>query len=138
MAATIQINRIYGSGAGTAVDITSINSRMNAYDGHSTADTSYPIRIPTSGSNYSYWCTIRLNCTATPSGTINNIRAYTDGANSLGTGVTMKWAKASTGTNAGYRQATGASGSAQNLRKSITPDSMERRLMRLLTRLRHR
>ena len=115
MAATVQIHRITGAGAGSENDITSINTRANAADAHSTADTASPVQIPSSGTNYSYWVTTRLKCTVTPAGTINNLRWYTDGANGFGTGVTCKAAKASTGANAGYRQATGSTGNGTQL-----------------------
>ncbi len=115
MSATVKINRITGAGAGSGTDITGINTRANAFDAHTTADTSNPIQIPPSGSNYSYWVTTRLNVTVTPSGTINNLRWYTDGANGFGTGVTCNAAKASTGSNAGYRQATGSTGTGTQL-----------------------
>lgn len=111
MAATIQILRKCGAAGATTTDITSINTRANTTDAHSTNDTSYPIKIPsTPGTNYSYWVTTRLNCTVTPAGTINNLRWYTDGSDTFGTGVTCVVAKASTGANAGYRQATGTAG----------------------------
>lgn len=111
MAATIQILRKCGAAGATTTDITSINTRANTTDAHSTNDTSYPIKIPsTPGTNYSYWVTTRLNCTVTPAGTINNLRWYTDGSDTFGTGVTAVVAKASTGANAGYRQATGTAG----------------------------
>jgi hypothetical protein len=110
MAATIQIIRKCGASGATTTDITGINTRANTTDTHSTNDTSYPIKIPTAGSDYSYWVSTRLNCTVSPVGTINNLRWYTDGANGFGTGVTCVVAKASTGANAGYRQATGTSG----------------------------
>jgi hypothetical protein len=116
MAATVKINRITGAGAGSGTDITSINTRANAVDSHSTGDTTSPIQVPlTPGTNYSFWVTTRLNVTVTPSGTINNLRWYTDGANNFGTGVTCKCAKASTGANAGYRQATGSTGTGDLL-----------------------
>lgn len=111
MAATVTILRKCGAAGATTTDITSINTRANTTDAHSTNDTSYPIKIPsTPGTNYSYWVTTRLNCTVSPAGTINNLRWYTDGGNGFGTGVTCKVAKASTGANAGYRQATGTAG----------------------------
>ena len=110
MAATVKINRLTGSGAGTGTDITGINTRANAEDAHSTAGTSNPIRIPASGTNYSFWVSTRLNVTVTPSGTINNLRWFTDGANNFGTGITFKVSPANVGANAGYRQATGTTG----------------------------
>jgi hypothetical protein len=104
MAATVLIRRLTGAGP-TATDITSINTRANAYDGHSTADTTYPIQIPVAGTNYSFWVVTRLDCTVTPSSIINNLKWYTDGANGFGTGVTMK-----VNTATGYVQATGTQG----------------------------
>ncbi len=111
MVAIVQIVRKTGaSGAITVTDITGINSRANAYDGHSTGDISNAIQIPAAGTNYSFWVTTRLKCTVTPAGTINNLRWFTDGTGSFGTGITCKVAKASTGADAGYRQATGTVG----------------------------
>lgn len=104
MAATVLIRRLTGSGP-TATDITSINTRANAEDAHSTAGTTNPIQIPAAGTNYSYWVVTRLDATVTPSGTINNIKWYTDGANGFGTGVTCKM-----NTATGYVQATGTAG----------------------------
>lgn len=115
MAATVQVNRITGASPGTNTDITSINTRANAFDTHSTNDTTNPIVVPTAGTNYSYWVTTRLNVIITPAGTINNLRWFTDGANNFGTGITCKCAKASTGADAGYRQATGTPGTGTQL-----------------------
>lgn len=106
MAATIDILRWTGDvGSPTKTTITSINTRANAYDTHSTSDTTNPIQIPASGSNYSYWVSTRLTCTVTPAGTVNNLRWYTDGANGMGTGVTVVGQEATS-----YVQATGSVG----------------------------
>ncbi len=65
MAATVTIRRWTGSsGAPTKTNITSINTRANAEDAHSTAGTSNSILIPTSGTNYSYWVATRLSVDA--------------------------------------------------------------------------
>lgn len=104
MAATVIINRLTGSGP-TATDITSINTRANAEDAHSTAGTSNSILVPASGSNYSFWVATRLNVTAITAGTVNNLKWYTDGTNNFGTGVT-----ALVNTATGYVQATGTTG----------------------------
>lgn len=109
MTATVQIVRKTGSPP-TATDITSINTRANAYDGHSTADTTYPIRIPATSANFSYWVTTRLNIAVSPAGTINNVKWYTDGDNGLASGVTCNVALASTGTSGGYVAASGTIG----------------------------
>jgi len=104
MAATVTIRRHTGAGP-TKTDITSINTRANAEDAHSTAGTTNPIQVPAAGTNYSYWVVTRLFADVTPAGTINNIKWYTDGGNGFGTGVT---AKGETAT--GYVQATGTPG----------------------------
>lgn len=107
MAATVTIRRWTGAGP-TKTDITSINTRANAEDAHTTAGTSNPIQIPAAGSNYSYWVTTRLSADSTPAGTINNIKWYTDGANGFGTGVTATVGSVPSAT--GYTQATGTPG----------------------------
>lgn len=108
MGATVQIRRWTGAvGAPTKTDVTSINSRLNAEDAHSTAGTSNSILIPTSGTNYSFWAAFRLNITAIVGGTVNNIKFFTDGANGLGTGVTLKGNSATS-----YVQATGVAGTS--------------------------
>lgn len=110
MAATVDIRRVTGASPGADTTITSINTRANAYDTHSTADTTNPIKIPTAGSNYSYWVTTRLDAISSPTGTIDNIKWYTDSSDDFGTGVTTIAAKASTSTDEGYRIATGTPG----------------------------
>ena len=104
MAATVQIVRLTGAGP-TATDITSINTRANAEDAHTTAGTSNSILVPAAGTNYSYWVVTRLNVTAITTGTVDNIKWYTDGSNNFGTGVTCK-----VNTATGYTQATGTAG----------------------------
>lgn len=104
MAATVTIRRHTGAGP-TKTDITGINTRANAEDAHSTGGTTNPIQIPAAGTNYSYWVVTRLSADTTPSGTINNLRWYTDGTNSLGTGVACVM-----NTATGYTQATGTPG----------------------------
>lgn len=104
MAATVVINRYTGTGP-TKTPITGINTRLNAYDGHSTSDTSNSILIPNSGTNYSFWAPTRLQVTAITGGTVNNIKWFTDGANGLGTGVVLNVATATS-----YTQATGTTG----------------------------
>lgn len=122
MSATVKIVRLTGSSP-TETDLnpsgpTGINTRASASDVHSTSSLDDPIQIPDSGTSYSYWVTLRLKCTVSPAGTINNIRWYTDGSNNFGTGVSMKCAKASTGANSGYRQATGIPGTGLELNQS--------------------
>lgn len=106
MSATVTIRRWTGStGSPTKTNITSINTRANAEDAHSTAGTTNSILIPTSGTNYSYWVATRLSVDAITGGTVDNIRWYTDGTNNFGTGVTCKGAPAGV-----YAQAAGTPG----------------------------
>lgn len=104
MAATVLVRRLTGSGP-TLTDITGINTRANAEDAHTTAGTTNSILIPAAGTNYSFWVCTRLDVTAITAGTVNNIKWYTDGSNTLGTGVTCKG-----NTATGYVQATGTTG----------------------------
>jgi hypothetical protein len=88
MAATVIVNRLTGAGP-TATSIKAINTVANAQDAHeaTAASSSNPIKIPAAGTNYSYWVVTRLQTTVAPSGTVNNLRWHTDGANNLGTGI---------------------------------------------------
>lgn len=111
MPATVIINRWTGtSGAPVKTNVTSINSRLNAEDAHSTAGTSNSILIPAAGTNYSFWAAFRLAISAITGGTVNNIKWFTDGANSLGTGVAANVNTATT-----YVQATGTAGTTGNI-----------------------
>lgn len=105
MAATIQIRRQTGASP-TNDDITSANTRLSTSDNHYTTETTNPIPIPPSGTNYSYWCVTQLFASTTPDGTIDAIKWYTDGSDSLGTGVSMLVATANV-----YDQAGGTPGS---------------------------
>lgn len=106
MAATVTIRRWTGaSGGPTKDDITSINTRANAADSHSTAGTSNSILVPAAGTNYSYWVSTRLSVDAITAGTVDNLRWYTDGTNNFGTGITCVGNTASS-----YVQATGTAG----------------------------
>lgn len=113
MAATIKIKRVTGaSGSQTLNDITTGTTRLNTAD--VVADgTANPVAIPASSNNYSFWASIRLVCSVAPATAINNVRFYSDGSNSLGTGVdcnvsTVAGTNGSTTTN--YTQATGTAG----------------------------
>lgn len=113
MPATVVIRRWTGaSGSPTQTNITSANTVANAVDSHqATASSSTnPIRIPTAGTNYSYWVATRLQCTVAPAGGISNIRWHTDGTNNFGTGVGCNVGQAGT-----YVQATGTAGTTGNI-----------------------
>jgi len=102
----VQIRRWTGAGP-TKTDITSINTRLNAEDTHTTAGTSNPILVPAAGTNYSYWANTRLYFNGSGTGTINNIKWYSDGGNTLGTGVGLVAATAGV-----YGEASGTPGTS--------------------------
>lgn len=120
MAATVTIRRWTGaSGSPTKTDITSINTRANAEDAHSTAGTTNPIQVPASGTNYSYWVSTQLSADTAPSGTIDNLRWYTDGTNNFGTGVSCK-----ANTASAYVQATGTAGETGDILNTTNHTSL--------------
>lgn len=105
MAADVQILRKTGATPDNT-DITGVNTRLKADDSHSTSGTTNPIQVPDSGTNYSFWATMRLNVNTNADGnTINNMKWYTDGSNDLGTGLGLDVALASA-----YDQAVGTEG----------------------------
>lgn len=113
MSATVLIKRVTGtSGSQTLNDVTSGTTRLNTADVVSDG-TANPVAIPASGTNYSYWASMRLVCSVAPATAINNIRFYTTGSSSLGTGVGLN-ASTVVGTNgnttSNYTQATGTAG----------------------------
>ena len=103
MAATVKIVRKTGAGPSTT-EIDGINTRANAYDTHSTADTTNPIQIPTDATDkYSFWVSTVIFATAAPDTSIDNVEWYSDGSNTFGTGVTCVG-----NTSTSYVQATGS------------------------------
>lgn len=105
MAATVIINRLIGENATiTACAITSGSARFGTQD---TNTSPCATRIPSSGSNYSYWLTTQLNCTAAPDNSLTNIKWYSDGTNSFGTGLQAVVCPASA-----YASAVGTAGSS--------------------------
>lgn len=87
MAATVQIIEKNGAG-GTATDKTSGNVRFKKAD-NSTVDLVNPLVKPSSGNDFSFEKWLRLNVTGGTYSAISNIRAYSDGSNGLGTGVSL-------------------------------------------------
>jgi hypothetical protein len=109
MPATVKIMRWTGSSASpTKTDITGTTNRAATADDPDPG-TNNPIPVPSSGTNYSFWVATRLSATSAPSTAINNIKWYTDGTNSMGTGVSLNVAMCST-----YVQATGTVGTSGN------------------------
>jgi len=102
MAAVVEIQRLTGAGP-TRTTITSINTRANADDTHTTGGTTNPVRIPASGTNYSFWVSTQLNVISGLSGTIDNLKWFSSG--SVGTGLTLNGMDATA-----YVQATGTVG----------------------------
>ena len=93
MAATVQIVEKNGAG-GTQTDKTSGTIRFKNAD-NSTVDTSNPMVKPGAGTDYSFEKWLRFNVSGGTYTEISNIKAYSDGANGLGTGIGL-YAKAVT------------------------------------------
>lgn len=93
MAAIVQIVEKNGAG-GAQTDKTSGTIRFKNAD-NSTVDTANPMVKPGAGVDYSFEKWLRLNVTGGTYTEITNIKAYMDGANGLGTGITL-YAKAVT------------------------------------------
>jgi hypothetical protein len=85
MAATVQIVEKNGAGA-TATDKTSGTIRFKNAD-DSNVDLNNPMVKPNSGTDFSFEKWLRLKVTGGTYQQITNIKAYSDGANNLGTGV---------------------------------------------------
>lgn len=101
MAATVQIISYHGAGAATENTITSSTIRYKQAD-DDTQDTSNPVPVPTSGTNYSYAKWTKIKVTSAPTGDITNLRWFSDGV-SWGTGVDLYVGKTAT-----YTQSTAA------------------------------
>lgn len=109
MAATVQIQcEVGASGSTTSSDITSTNLRLNTADTISTDDTTNAVKIPSSGNNYSFWKHTKFVWTGGTATLLDNFKWYTDGTNSLGTGIALLVATCD--ATADYIQATGTAG----------------------------
>ena len=92
MAATVIVNEFHGPTATPVkTDKTSGTVRFKNAD-NATVDLNDPMVIPTAGTDISYEKILRLNATGTFT-QISNYKFYTDGANSLGTGVSCLYKK---------------------------------------------
>jgi hypothetical protein len=95
MAATVIINEYNGAG-GTKTDKTSGTVRFKNAD-DANVDLVNPLVVPGSGQEYSYEKWLRLEITDAGGFTqIDNLRAYSDGANGFGAGVKLWYAAAGT------------------------------------------
>ncbi len=93
MAATVIINEYNGAGA-TKTDKTSGTVRFKNAD-DANVDLINPLVVPGSGQEYSYEKWMRLEITDAGGFTqIDNLRAYSDGANGFGAGVKLWYAVA--------------------------------------------
>jgi hypothetical protein len=108
MAATVQILEKNGA-VPTTTDKTGGNIRFKNAD-NATVDTSNPMVKPGAGVDYSFEKWLRFNVSGGTYTEISNIKAYMDGGNGLGTGVTL-YAKAVT-TYATPAEATSITGYA--------------------------
>lgn len=91
MAATVQIVEKNGAG-GTQTDKTSGTIRFKNAD-NSTVDLNNPMVKPGAGTDYSFEKWLRMNVSGGTYSQITGVKAYSDGANGLGTGVGL-YAKA--------------------------------------------
>jgi len=89
MAASVQLIEKHGVG-GTATDKTLQSIRFKNAD-DALVDTASPM-VVSGVSDFSFEKWLRLNITGGTYTQITNVRAYSDGANGLGTGV-LVWAK---------------------------------------------
>ena len=86
MSATVQIHEMTGAAAGT--DKTSGTVRFKSAD-NTTVDTNDRLQVPSSGTNYSYTKQLKFYVASGTYTDIQNLRAYSDGANNFGTGVSV-------------------------------------------------
>lgn len=86
MAATYEVRVAHG--AGPSLSAWTAGGRFHRGDDDPTSDGSTTfIPIPTSGTNYSWRKSFKLAVTVAPSGTVSNLRFFSDGV-SWGTGIT--------------------------------------------------
>ena len=107
MAATIQIHEM--SAADTGADKTSGTIRFKDAD-NNTVDNNDPLVIPAADTIYSYTKKLRAYMDAAPSVQVSNFRWYSDGENSLGTGLAITCKNI--GTTFGSQYKTAMSGGA--------------------------
>jgi hypothetical protein len=74
----------------TGVDKTSGTCRFKLAD-NTNADTNSQLYVPAAGTVYSYTKHYRLYLSDADGNSINNLVAYTDGANGYGTGITLEY-----------------------------------------------
>jgi hypothetical protein len=100
MAATIQIHEM--SALDTGTNKTSGTVRFKDAD-NATVDLNNPLVKPGAGSIYSYTKKLRAYMEAPPGTQINNLRWYTDGSNTFGTGIGVTAKNLGTTWGANYK-----------------------------------
>jgi len=65
------------------------NLRFNAEDTNDQ-DLASPLIIPTSGTIFSFWKQIFLNCATAPDTQVNNVKIFSDGALGWGAGIVVQ------------------------------------------------
>ena len=100
MAATVVVKQSVGAGP---TDTTITNLRFNTDDTINPGTTN-PLVKPSAGTNRSYAKTVYLNADSSPTGTINNVKIYSDGTIGC-TGCTLF-----VGSTGSYAQASGTPG----------------------------
>lgn len=100
MPAAIQIHEMSAADAGTNKSSGTI--RFKDAD-NATVDANNPLVIPTSSSIYSYTKKLRAYMEAPPNTQVDNLRWYTDGTNSFGTGITVTAKNLGTTWGANYK-----------------------------------
>ena len=88
MAATVEIRSYHGATADAGTDVAGGSVRYKTAD-DDTVDANNPIPIPGAGTDYSWIKHFKFYASVAPSNAINNCLLYSDGANGLGTGVTL-------------------------------------------------
>lgn len=88
MAADVQIHEL--TAAATGVDKTAGTVRFKSAD-ETTVDTNNRLTVPGSGTNYSYTKQLQAFFNTAPSVDIQDLEAYSDGANNFGTGIGVQY-----------------------------------------------
>ena len=104
MTATVNFVVYTGVAPGSAATQTGI--RLKSADDDDTSTILYPVRIPDTGTNYSYVVSSKINVSVAPDTSITNMQLYTDGTG-FGTGITLNIGDQYPVT---YVQATGTPG----------------------------
>ena len=85
MAAVVKIYRLTGTQATpTTTDVTSGSVHAGTQDANTSP---CKIPVPSSGSNHSFWVNTQLSASVAPDNSITNVKWYSDGGNSFGTGI---------------------------------------------------